>query len=104
MPLIWGQRKAKYFLRQDWTTQISLIRLAKFDFARNPDGDAATCPRRVKFGIEERQALVRSSLNKRPSGARLRRPARPRHLCGGLTMPVVRGSPEVALRGRQVRV
>ena len=56
MPLIWGQRKAEYFSLEDWTTQISLIRLAKFDFARNPDGDAATRPRRVKFGIEERQA------------------------------------------------
>jgi len=48
MPLIWGQRKAKYFLRQDWTTQISLIRLAKFDFARTRFGlsfrDGASAP------------------------------------------------------------
>ena len=34
MPLIWGKRKAEYFFRQDWTTQISLIRLANFDFTR----------------------------------------------------------------------
>jgi hypothetical protein len=27
-----GGDKANYFLRQDWTTQISLIGLTKFDF------------------------------------------------------------------------
>jgi hypothetical protein len=34
MPLIWGKRKAEYFLRGDWTTQITLIELGKFDFGR----------------------------------------------------------------------
>jgi hypothetical protein len=32
--LIWGEREAEYFLRRDWTTQISLIRFRKFDFRR----------------------------------------------------------------------
>ena len=48
MPLIWGRRKAEYFLRGDWTTQISLIRLANFDFARTRFGlsfrDGASAP------------------------------------------------------------
>jgi hypothetical protein len=32
--LIWGLRKANCFCDGDWTTQISLKRLVKFDFAR----------------------------------------------------------------------
>jgi hypothetical protein len=32
--LIWGKDKAKYFCGEDWTTQISLNRLRKFDFSR----------------------------------------------------------------------
>jgi hypothetical protein len=32
--LIWGLNKANYFCAQDWTTQISLNRLTKFQFAR----------------------------------------------------------------------
>jgi len=32
--LIWGKREAEYFLRRDWTTQITLIRLRKLDFTR----------------------------------------------------------------------
>jgi hypothetical protein len=44
MPLIWVNREAEYFLRQDWTGQISLNRLAKFDFTRK------------RFGPEKRTA------------------------------------------------
>ena len=32
-PLIWGEDEANYFCAQDWTTQIKLNRLEKFDFA-----------------------------------------------------------------------
>jgi hypothetical protein len=32
--LIWGGRETEYFLREDWTTQISLIRHDKSDFRR----------------------------------------------------------------------
>jgi hypothetical protein len=32
--LIWVKRKAKYFFRRDWTTQISLNLLGKSDFTR----------------------------------------------------------------------
>jgi hypothetical protein len=32
--LIWANGEAEYFLKGDWTRQISLIRLDKFDFAR----------------------------------------------------------------------
>ena len=35
MPLIWAKREAEYFCAKDWTGQISLIRLDKFDFTRN---------------------------------------------------------------------
>ena len=31
--LIWGGGEAKYFLRGDWTTQISLMRLDNFLFS-----------------------------------------------------------------------
>jgi hypothetical protein len=34
MPVIWVNRKAEYFYRRDWTTQITLIGLGKFDFTR----------------------------------------------------------------------
>jgi hypothetical protein len=36
MVLIWGIREAKYFCARDWTTQITLNRLGKLDFARMP--------------------------------------------------------------------
>jgi hypothetical protein len=32
--VIWVRRKQKYFFDEDWTTQISLIRFDKLDFAR----------------------------------------------------------------------
>jgi hypothetical protein len=38
MPLIWVNREAEYFFRHDWTGQISLNRLAKFDFTRTGFG------------------------------------------------------------------
>ena len=38
MPLIWVNREAEYFLRRDWTTQITLIGLEKFDFTRKRRG------------------------------------------------------------------
>jgi hypothetical protein len=34
MDVIWAGREGEYFLRQDWTTQIALIRLDKFAVAR----------------------------------------------------------------------
>jgi hypothetical protein len=34
MLLIWPSREAEYFFDHDWTGQISLNRLKKFDFAR----------------------------------------------------------------------
>jgi hypothetical protein len=36
MVLIWGQRKAIYFLAQDWTAKISLKGLGKFRLSRKP--------------------------------------------------------------------
>jgi hypothetical protein len=36
--LIWVRREAEYFLKLDWTGQISLIRLTKFRFSRNSAG------------------------------------------------------------------
>jgi hypothetical protein len=52
--LIWGKDKAKYFCGEDWTTQISLNRLRKFDFrasdfagffgvASGPTSEQAAC-------------------------------------------------------------
>ena len=38
MPLIWVNREAEYFFRHDWTGQISLNQLAKFDFTRTGFG------------------------------------------------------------------
>jgi hypothetical protein len=35
MPLIWGNREAKYFSQYIWTTQITLNRLTKLDFKRD---------------------------------------------------------------------
>jgi len=34
MPVICGNGQANYFLRQDWTTQISLKWFSKLDFTR----------------------------------------------------------------------
>jgi hypothetical protein len=36
MDLIWVKREAEYFCARDWTVQITLIRLNKFDFTRRP--------------------------------------------------------------------
>jgi hypothetical protein len=38
MDVIWVRREAKYFLRQDWTGSISLIRFIKFAVARKSAG------------------------------------------------------------------
>jgi hypothetical protein len=38
--LICGFGKPEYFFKQDWTTQITLIRLRKFDFTRKSAGRA----------------------------------------------------------------
>src|SRR6266478_3934628 len=43
-PLIWGPGKAKSFSRQDWTTQISLNRLAKLGFTRRSYPGASPVP------------------------------------------------------------
>jgi hypothetical protein len=61
MPLIWGKRKAEYFFRQDWTTQITLIRFDKFDFA---------CKRKIRsIGIArgERGRLAQGNSATKPS-------------------------------------
>jgi hypothetical protein len=34
MDVIWAGREGEYFLRQDWTAQIALIRIDKFAVAR----------------------------------------------------------------------
>ena len=38
MKLIWVKREVEYFFKQDWTGQISLKALDKFDFARKRFG------------------------------------------------------------------
>jgi hypothetical protein len=38
--VIWGVGEAVYFCKQDWTTQISLIRLKKLAFWRKSPDDA----------------------------------------------------------------
>ena len=46
MDLIWVKREAIYFLRGDWTTQITLIVQAFFALRRTPESSART----IKFG------------------------------------------------------
>jgi hypothetical protein len=35
--VIWANHEAEYFCEEDWTTQISLIRLTKLGFSEIPD-------------------------------------------------------------------
>jgi hypothetical protein len=37
LKVIWANHEAEYFCDGDWTTQISLIGLRKFDFSEIPD-------------------------------------------------------------------
>jgi hypothetical protein len=41
--VIWVNREAEYFCKRDWTTQIGLIRLNKFQFTRNAERLVQAC-------------------------------------------------------------
>jgi hypothetical protein len=47
-PLIWGRRKAAYFCKRDWTTQIALNHLTKSRFTRGPFAVADVVRRAVR--------------------------------------------------------
>jgi hypothetical protein len=56
--LICVSEKQKYFFERDWTGQISLIQLNKFDFARNSKRWATACKTARRVNRHRRAALT----------------------------------------------
>ena len=65
--VIWGERKPEYFFKRDWTTQITLIRLRKLDFARKstePRGRLRSCSNGRRVGQAQELTITTAKLLK----------------------------------------
>jgi hypothetical protein len=51
--VIWVRREAEYFCKRDWTTQIGLIRLNKFEFTRKAERPVQACFQRGGFVLRD---------------------------------------------------